>query len=287
MKPKFFLLILPPLFLILAGIGLYLHFAYPTTSPLISGQYIFSNLGRSHAQMQKQVVGFLPYWNIDNSKYLKFDLISEVFFFSLSADENGQIIKVVGNETDPGWRWWKSPTIRNLIAKAQITGGKFGLTIAMQKNKTLESFLDNSQAQQTLISNLIQIVKSDKIDGLNLDFEYDGKPDDKYREKFTNFAKELTSTFRAKSPKTELSIDFFPLAIEKPRLVDVASLAPLFDKVIVMSYDYYSSSSDLAGPVAPMGGYIASPSATEKSYFFDVNTTYVSSTHFFEQVFST
>lgn len=274
MKYKVFLFILPPLFLILAGIGLYLHFTYPTTSFLVSGQYIFSNLGRSHAKMQSEVVGFLPYWNLDNSKYLHFDLLSEVFFFSLSADEKGEIIKVVNNETDPGWRWWNSPVIQNLIAKTQITGGKFGLTIAMQKNKTLESFLDNPQAQTTLINNLIQLIQSNKIDGLNIDFEYDGKPDDKYRDEFTNFAKELTSAFRTKSPKTELSIDFFPLAIEKPRLVDVASLAPLFDKVIVMSYDYYSGTSELAGPVAPMGGYIASPSATEKSYFFDVNTTY-------------
>ena len=271
---KVFLYIFPVLFLLLASLGLYLHSTYPTVSPLVSGQYMLSNLGRSHAQMQKDVVGFLPYWNLDNSKYLHFDLLSEVFFFSLTADENGQIIKIVNNETDPGWRWWSSPTIQNLIAKTQITGGKFGLTIAMHKNKTLESFLDNPSAQKTLINNLIQIVESNKIDGINLDFEYDGKPDDKYQSKFTNFAKELTSTFRTQSPKTELSIDFFPLSIEKPRLYDVASLAPLFDKVIVMSYDYYSGSSDLAGPVAPIFGYIASPSADQTSYFFDVNTTY-------------
>ena len=104
MKTKVFLFIFPPLFLILAGTGLYLYFTYPTTSPLVSGQYTLSNLGRSHAQMQSEVVGFLPYWNLDNSKYLHFDLLSEVFFFSLSADEDGQIIKVVNNETDPGWR---------------------------------------------------------------------------------------------------------------------------------------------------------------------------------------
>ena len=216
---KAFLYIFPTLFLLLAGIGLYLHSTYPTVSPLVSGRYMLSNLGHSHAQMQKDVVGFLPYWNLDNSKYLHFDLLSEVFFFSLTADENGQIIKIVNNETDPGWRWWSSPTIQNLIAKTQITGAKFGLTIAMHKNKTLESFLDNPSAQKTLISNLIRIVESDKIDGLNLDFEYDGKPDDKYQSKFTNFAKELTSTFRTQSPKTELSIDFFPLSVENPRLL--------------------------------------------------------------------
>lgn len=259
----------------MAGIGLYLHFTYPTASFLVSGQYVFFNLGNHHAKMQKQVAGFLPYWNLDNSKYLRFDLLSVIYFFSLTADEKGEIIKVVNNETDPGWRWWKSPIIQNLIAKTQITGGKFGLTIAMQKNESLENFLDNPKAQKTLINNLIRIVKSDKLDGINIDFEYDGKPDDKYRLSFTNFAKELTSTFRTQSPKTELSIDLFPLSIEKPRLFDVSSLAPLFDKVIVMSYDYYSGTSEVTGPVAPMSGYIASPSATQKSYFYDVNTTYV------------
>ena len=253
---------------------LYLYLKYPTTSPINSASYFINRLKQPHAHMQKDVVGFLPYWRLDDTKYLRFDLVSEVFFFSLSVDENGQIIKIVDNETDPGWRWWSSPAIQNLIAKTQITGGKFGLTIAMQKNKTLESFLNNPSAQKTLTSNLIQIVESDKIDGLNLDFEYDGEPDDKYKSEFTNFAKELTSTFRTKSPKTELSIDFFPLSIEKPRLYDVASLAPLFDKVIVMSYDYYSGSSEVAGPVAPIFGYIASPSADQTSYFFDVNTTY-------------
>ena len=253
---------------------LYLYLKYPTTSPINSASYFINRLKQPHAHMQKDVVGFLPYWRLDDTKYLRFDLVSEVFFFSLTADENGQIIKIVNNETDPGWRWWSSPTIQNLIAKTQITGAKFGLTIAMQKNKTLESFLDNPSAQKTLISNLIQIVKSNKIDGLNLDFEYDGEPDDKYQSKFTNFAKELTSTFRTKSPKTELSIDFFPLSIEKPRLYDVASLAPLFDKVIVMSYDYYPGSSEVAGPVAPIFGYIANPSADQTSYFFDVKTTY-------------
>ena len=253
---------------------LYLYLKYPTTSPINSASYFINRLKQPHAHMQKDVVGFLPYWRLDDTKYLRFDLVSEVFFFSLSVDENGQIIKIVDNETDPGWRWCSSPAIQNLIAKTQITGGKFGLTIAMQKNKTLESFLNNPSAQKTLTSNLIQIVESDKIDGLNLDFEYDGEPDDKYKSEFTNFAKELTSTFRTQSPKTELSIDFFPLSIEKPRLYDVASLAPLFDKVIVMSYDYYSGSSEVAGPVAPIFGYIASPSADQTSYFFDVNTTY-------------
>ena len=35
-----------------------------------------------------------------------------------------------------------------------------------------------------------------------------------------------------------------------------------------MSYDYYSSSSDIAGPIAPMNGF------KEEKYFYDISTTY-------------
>jgi spore germination protein YaaH len=247
----------------------YLKRLYPTASPFKSLTYIVNAVKNPHAKMAKQTIGFFPYWRMDDIKYIKFDLLSEIIFFSLTADENGNIIKIVGNETDPGWRWWKSETVKNLIAKTQISGGKFSLAIAMQKNDTLEVFLGSDVAQKNLILSVLEIVHESRLDGINLDFEYAGElSDESYRDKFTKFAVDFTSEFRKVSPETELSIDFYPFSVQKPRLFDIAKLSPLFDKVIVMSYDYYGVSSDVAGPVAPMGGY------KEDKYYFDVSTTY-------------
>ena len=242
---------------------------YPTTSPFRSIIYVADSIKHPHMNMVKQTIGFLPYWRTDDIKYIRFDLLSEVIFFSLTADENGNIVKIVGNETDPGWRWWQSQTIRDLIAKTQISGGKISVAIAMQKNETLEGFLNNQTAQKNLVSNLLELVKVNRLDGINLDFEYAGElSDESHRDKFTQFATLFTSEFKNSSPNTELSIDLYPFAVQKPRLFDVPKLAPLFDKVIVMSYDYYGASSDVAGPVAPMGGY------SEGKFYFDVSTTY-------------
>ncbi|MDO8498384.1 MAG: glycosyl hydrolase family 18 protein [bacterium] len=265
---KYFLIILLLLLISASTLTIYLQLNYPATSPLVTVTYMAENIGHKHAKTNRQLIGFLPYWRLDDSKYLRTDLMSEVIFFSLSADENGQIIKVDDGQTDPGWRWWNSSIVKDLITKTQVGGGRFSLTIAMQRNKTLEAFLDNPSSQQKLIQNLLKIVKEERLNGLNVDFEYGGEPDAGYRGKFTAFAQNLTSSFRTNSPKTILSIDFFPLSVEKPRLYDVAKLAPLFDRVIVMSYDYYSTSSKVAGPVAPMGGY------KEGKYFFDIQTTY-------------
>lgn len=252
----------------IVGFWGYSSLAYPTTSPLNVIVYFIDRLKNPHKEMKQRTIAFMPYWRLDDTKYSRFDLLSEIIYFSLYANEKGEFVKAVGNETEPGWRWWNNQIVKDLITKTQIRGGKFSLTIAMHKNKTLRDFVNNRKSQQTLINNLLTEVKSRHLDGLNVDFEYDGQPESGYQQKFTSFTKELTSVFRTKSPKTELSIDFYPLSIRKPRLFDVAKIAPLFDKVVVMSYDYYSSTSDIAGPVAPMNGF------AEKKYIFDIVTTY-------------
>jgi hypothetical protein len=61
----------------------------------------------SSAVLKKETVGFMPYWLLDN-----INIFNTICFgncvFSLTVDENGDIKKVVGTETDPGWRWWNS-----------------------------------------------------------------------------------------------------------------------------------------------------------------------------------
>ncbi len=264
-KPLLFIFL--PLVLVVVSLLAYLHYKYPVASPFDSSTYLITSFNHPHAQMTKEVIGFLPYWRMDDTKYLRYDLVSEVIYFSLTAGADGNFIKIVKNETDPGWRWWNSPTVKDLITQTQIRGGKVSVTVAMQKNKDLETFLNNPSAQTTLIDNLLAEVSNKHLDGINIDFEYDGEPEESLRQKFVEFNQNLTAKFKRESPKTEMSIDMYPLSVRKPRLFDIAKLAPLFDRVIIMSYDFYSSTSDIAGPVAPMKGF------SDKKYIFDVTTS--------------
>ena len=258
------------LILLLISSWFYLEKTYPTTTPLKAGWFYLNHIIYPHAKMEKEVYGFLPYWQIDAIKNLRLEILTEINYFGLVVDESGDFVKIVNNQTDPGFREWENEAIQDLIAKTQISGGKFSLSVAMQKNKTLEKFLDNQNAQSALIANIENEVKSRKLNGVNVDFEYSGEPKDpNIKDKFTNFATKLSFQIRKNFPKTELSIDFYPLSIRKPQMIDVAKLSPLFDKIIVMSYDYYSGGSDTAGPIAPIDGY------GQNKYFFDIKTTYV------------
>lgn len=262
--------------LLVTGIPLLLFFVillvfwvlYPTTSPFTAISFYLDSLKYPHAKMQKDVIGFLPYWRLADSQYIQFPLISEVDYFSLTIDGAGNIIKTIGNETEPGWFDWNSTKVKNLIAQTQITGNTFILTFALQKNKDIESLLNNNNSRTNFIQQTVQQISSRHLNGINLDVEYAGDSTDSLRNNFTTFAKNFTTAIRKENPKVIISIDLLPTGGRDKGLFDFAKLAPLFDRFVIMSYDYYSAGSDVAGPIAPMQGF------QEGKYFFDVTTTY-------------
>lgn len=268
MKRKIFFIGIPCLFLVILGIYTALQLRFPTASPFSDIGYFREALTNKHATMQKDVIGFLPYWRLMDTEYIHYPLISEVDYFSLTADGKGNIVKVINNQTDPGWLSWNSTAVKNLIAHTQITGNKFTFTLAMQKNKDIENLLNNKSVQSNLIQQIAQQISSTHLDGVNLDIEYLGQPDSGLKNAFTDFAKTYSTTLKKQFPKIELSLDFMPTGGRDKGLFDFHKLAPLFDRFIVMSYDYYGAGSDVAGPVAPMKGF------AEGKYFFDVTTTY-------------
>jgi len=256
--------------LIIVLLGSYLYFLknYPTASPIDSAGYFLEHLLHPHTKLDKHVMGFLPYWRVSDSKSIRPELLSEVNYFSISPDADGSIRKVSGNQTEPGWREFNSPEVGNLIAKTQIMGAEFTLTLVTHENTVIESILDNPNAQDKLITELVQEMKTRNIDGVNIDFEYLGDPDDKYKEAFTTFSEKLNKTLEEKDPEAKLSLSLMPLAVREKSIYNFGKLSPLYDHFIGMSYDFYGVSSDIAGPISPMTGF------KDNKFFFDVETMY-------------
>lgn len=222
-----------------------------------------------HANLDKHVMGFLPYWRVEDSKYIRPELLSEINYFGLTVDADGQIIKLTNpTQSDPGWREWTTQSMKDFLTQARISGSEVSVTIISQQNDVIEAILDSSNAQTTLISQITDQIKTNHLNGINIDFEYSGEADDDYKNKFTTFAKHLHETMQKETPHAKLSLSIMPLAARQKDLFDFPKLAPLFDHFIGMSYDYYGISADVSGPGAPMKGF------KENKYFFDVQTTY-------------
>lgn len=253
---------------VIAAFLIYAHFAYPTTSGAnVLADMIYARQ-HPHIALTKETMAFLPYWRLDDIQYARYDLLSEVDFFALTIGQDGHIARVVGNETEPGWRWWNGPQVADLIPKVQISGGSFGLTLQMLDDGAIQSFLSDPAAQQNLISDTLDQIRSRHLNGVTLDFEYTGTPHAVYRRDFTAFARRFSAALRRQASGVSLSLALLPLAGRDPGLFDLPRLVPLFDRFIGMTYDYYNSATDIAGPEAPMSGFAS------HTFFFDVSTAY-------------
>lgn len=257
------------LFLIfLVASWLYLSTAQPTTSPLKSGTYYLEHLIKPHAKMAKETIGFLPYWRLNDTKYTRLDLITEINYFGLYVNGTGEFITVYNGETNPGKREWESQVLKDFITKTHIYGDKFTLSVICQDNDDIKAILNSDVAQNKLISSVIAEIKSRKLDGINVDFEYTGKPEQKYQQKFTLFSKKVNQALKKQNPNTKLEISVLPRSARVPELMDFTALAPVYDNFIGMSYDFNGGSGTNAGPIAPITGF------KENKYFFDVTTMY-------------
>jgi spore germination protein len=256
------------LFIILGGMWLYFSVTYPLTSPFKSTLYLLEHFIQPQKQYKNYVLGFLPYWRLDQINYLRPNALSELNFFSLSVNSDGHLLTVTNGQADPGWNGWSKQTTKDFITKSQIMGAKISVTIAAQDNQLIENILNSNTAQQNLISDILTQIKERKLNGINIDFEYSGVPDTVLQQEFTFFSKKLATQLKQQNPNTQLSLSIMPLSARNQDLYDFSQLVPLYNHFIGMSYDYYGQASDIAGPVAPMNGF------KEGTYFFDVTTTY-------------
>ncbi len=253
---------------IIGGFLIYAHVSYPTTSAVnVLTDLVYAEQ-HPHIALSKQTIGFLPYWRLNTIEHARYDLLSEVNFFSLTIGSDGHIIQVTGHQTEPGWRWWNTQQVEDLIPKVQISGANVGLTLAMLNNRDIRSFLRNPNAQQNMISDTLDQVHSRHLNAITLDFEYSGTPHRAYRRDFTAFSERFAASLRQQASGTTLSVTLSPLAARERGLFDLPKLVPLVDRFIGMTYDYYNGSSDVAGPNAPMKGF------SSHKFIFDVTTAY-------------
>lgn len=260
-----FFLILIVLFL---SAMVYFSQTYPVTPPLTAMEYFAEHLMQPHTQYKNYVIGFLPYWRLSQLHAINPDTLSEINYFSLSVNPDGHIQTVTNGQTEPGWNGWIQQSTKNFLTKSQIMGTKVTVTISVQDNGRIQNILGNGTIQQNLITDILTQVKQRKLNGVNIDFEYSGVPGTALQQEFTYFSKNLQTALKQQNPATLVSVSVMPLSARDMDLYSFSQLKSIYDHFIVMSYDYYGQTAQIAGPVAPMNGF------KQGVYFFDVATTY-------------
>ncbi len=182
--------------------------------------------------LQKRVFGYHPYWMGSSWQNYRWDLLSDLCYFSYDTDP------ATGN-----------PTTTNGFETAEVVDTALAHGVRVHLCVTLFSghsaFFGNPQAQQTLTSNLIALVIQRGIQGINIDFE--AVPSSQ-QQALSSYLLQLSEALHTSVPGAELSIA--APAVNWNNTFDIPVIAPALDFIMIMAYDYYWSGSTLAGPVA-------------------------------------
>ena len=223
---------------------------------------------------QKIAFGFLPYWNLKLANELTVKPLTHLAYFGIDLTPAGEIKKYDRpGEKEPGWNKLNSDQYSLLHRQLKILGKKVILTVLAMETDQIDTLLAGEQSRSKAIDSILTVYTEKEFDGLNIDFEYMGYPNQTTRDNFTKFVTTLSQRCKLISANCELSIDVFADSAIKSRLYDLSALGKIVDQIIVMAYDFYRPSSTQSGPVAPLRGKCNRDSKTTPCLDYDIVTS--------------
>jgi spore germination protein YaaH len=197
-------------------------------------------INTSSSSLNKTVFGFFPSWLYSDSiiKNIRFDLLTHIGIYSFGVYGSGML------QTVDYWPWNK---LLSLARKNQL---KIILTISSSDPDTIHKILSNTISQKRLFSNVLNLIISDSLQGVNVDFE--NLYDNDKSALLNNFLQNFKDTLLSVNKNLELSFDSPTDNIGG--FWDFQGLAQICDYLFVMCYDYYGSWSSHTGPSSPFSG---------------------------------
>ena len=147
--------------------------------------------------VDREVLGFAPYWAIPNNTQWNYSLLTTVAYFGLDINADGSI-----NTTTSGWTGWNSQNLVNTFNAAHAAGDRAVVVMKAFNNGTINSIVTSPTATQTAITNTINAIASKNLDGVNIDFE--GSSDPNYpnlQSGFSNFVRQLSAQVHQRWPR--------------------------------------------------------------------------------------
>ena len=214
--------------------------------------------------VDREVLGFAPYWAIGTSSQWNFSLLTTVAYFGLDINADGSV-----NTSTQGWTGWNSQNLVNTFNAAHAAGDRAVVVIKAFDDATINQIVTTPSSTQTAITNTINAIAAKNLDGVNVDFE--GSANASYpnlQSGFSNFVHQLSSQVHQRWPQAMVSVDTYSgSASWDGGIFKIGDLAPNVDALFVMAYDMaFGNMPGHAGPNAPLNGWTYNDSTSVAQY---------------------
>lgn len=223
-------------------------------------------LAISGGTLQREVMGFAPYWSLSDYANWDYSRMSTVAYFGLTIKWDGS-----WNATDSGMNAWNSQAFANMVNRAHAAGDRVVVVVKQFNEASIWDIVGNASIEQTAITNIIGAIAYRNIDGVNIDFEGHEDPVNypSIQPALVNFMTMLSTQVHQRWPSGFVSIDTYSGAASwDGGFFNIGQLAPVVDAMFVMAYDM--SFSDVgygrAGPNAPLNGWTFNDTTSMTEY---------------------
>ncbi|MBI2356912.1 hypothetical protein HYV12_02600 [Candidatus Dojkabacteria bacterium] len=224
----------------------------------------------ANSNSDKEVMGFLPYWQLSRYSTMQYDKLTSVAYFALTCYDNGEWVT-----NDSGYSGFHSGNFTNMVTLAHQKNAKVILVVKNFHNRSIRDLVANTGgAGDKLITNIVNAVRSKGLDGVNIDFEY--IPDSNYpvtttlRSNFVKWHDKLADRMHTEFPGSIVSTDVFGSSAAGYSAYDIAGLgATSIDYIMFMNYDYITTScydGKRIFPMSPLYGNAAIATNWNVSY---------------------
>ena len=232
---------------------------WPIDGPLVGP----ADAGQAHLAavvtpggLRREVFGFLPYWELtDSSTTLDWEKLSTIAYFGVGTTAAGDLLRRNRDgSTTVGWSGWTSSKLTSVIDDAHAHGTRVVLTVqsfawTSSGVKTQRALLGSPTARANLARQIAAAVRDRGADGVNLDFEPIVST---YADEFTALVRSVRSALNNVARGYQMTFDATGWIGNYP--IEAATASGAADAVLIMGYDYRSSSSNPVGSIAPIGG---------------------------------
>ena len=177
-----------------------------------------------------EVFGYAPYWSMSNASSFPVGDFSTIAYFSVDVNPNGSI-----EQSGPGWTGYESQNLVDLVTRAHQAGVRVVLTATDFSQASLDTLTHDPGAADILGANLLALVETKRLDGVNLDLEGVGSAD---RAGLDRLVSRVSFLLRLADPHYQVTMATYASSATDPGgFYDISGLAPSVDAFFVMAYD--------------------------------------------------
>jgi hypothetical protein len=222
------------------------------------------SLSFNRAGLQKEVMGFAPYWTLSQESGWDYNVLSTVNYFGLTLAYDGS-----WDTSGGGYTGFSSQALVDMINRAHAAGDRVLLAVEASGQAALNDIVTYPPSTAAALANIVAAIGSKPLDGVNIDFEgYTSSQYPNIQTGLTDFMSQLDSQVHAKWPQDLVTIDTYSGSASWDfGLMKIDALAPYVDAMFIMAYDMsFSNMPGQAGPNDPINGWTYDDSLSVSQY---------------------